>query len=438
MYNHYHRAPIEDRRTRDYSLKSFLKRKMARRSRRSGAYFVTIAVVNLLVAFYTSLQISTLDDSNSTINPVEVELKSLQDEPQNAQENTATANNNEIIPKSVESSCSSIDHGDVRPMDVNVSSIFNCGSKSGSCHWYFPAKFLDASCGIGKEFQLELNHMKNLYESKSLWIGGPPIILPSVRIEPQHMRANQFKEGPWSKHNLSMVHVHKTGGTSLVYAFDALLKKGAKGLRRTVYMPARKETGTSNIYGQRFEESSAFLDGAVKYRKPEDWGEKDHTIFAVVRDPTERFISAIGQATGGRGSTDMGLARVLLNECLKETSKQTLNCFIDMMYTKSTWIEVHFTPMVLEISFATIYKDIPVAIFPFTEVPNLMVELASNPKSKKKDGHKKGNRQSPVLVNMSSDDYDDEMLRKLCAIYKMDVVFMNHLGLTTKCDKFVL
>jgi hypothetical protein len=94
--------------------------------------------------------------------------------------------------------------------------------------------------------------------------------------------------------------------------------------------------------------------------------------------------------------------------------------------------------MVLEISFATIYKDIPVAIFPFTEVPNLMVELASNPKSKKKDGHKKGNRQSPVLVNMSSDDYDDEMLRKLCAIYKMDVVFMNHLGLTTKCDKFVL
>jgi len=412
---------------------------MARRSRRLGAYFVIIAVVSLAIAFSISLQISTLDNSNNTIiNSVELEVKSVHDEPQNAQEDVATAANNEIIPKSDETSCSTFDHGNVSPLDENVSSIFNCGSNSGSCHWYFPAKFLDASCGIGKEFQPELKHMKNLYDSKSLWIGGPPIILPSVRIEPQLMRVNQFKEGPWSNHNLSMVHVHKTGGTSLVYAFDSLLRKGARGMRRTVYMPARREPGTSKIYGQRFEDSSAFLDGAVKYHKPEDWGEKDHTIFAVVRDPAERFISAIGQATGGQGSTDMGHAKQLLNKCLKETSKETLNCFIDMMYTNSTWIEVHFTPMVLEISFATIYKDIPVAIFPFTEVPNLMVELASNPNSKKKDGHKKGHRKSPVLVNMSSDDYDDEMLRKLCTIYKMDVVFMNHLGLTTKCDKFVM
>jgi hypothetical protein len=92
--------------------------------------------------------------------------------------------------------------------------------------------------------------------------------------------------------------------------------------------------------------------------------------------------------------------------------------------------------MVLEISFATIYKDIPVAIFPFTEVPNLLIELGANPNDKKKDGHKKGQRKSQLLVDMSTDDYDADMLQKLCKIYEMDVMFMNHLGLTTTCDKY--
>lgn len=331
---------------------------------------------------------------------------------------------------------------------INIQLYF-LSRNTAQSHWYFPAKFLDETCGVGKEFVPELNHMKELYDSRKLWLRGPPIVIPWASIKPENMRKNQYREGEWPRHNLSMTHVHKTGGTSLVTAFSQVLSQGAKGKRHTVYIPGQAKVrmskmkknpnmtltpNPSRIYGKKFNESSRFLDGAVKYKRPDEWGEKEHTLFAVVRDPADRFISAIGQATGAFGSTGNGIGSQLIDECLRETSQDTLRCFIDLMHSNSTWIEVHFTPMVLEISFATIYKDMPVAVFPFTEVPNLMIELGANPNSKKKDGHKKGYRKSEVLTNMTVADYDDDMLLSLCEIYKMDAMFMKHIGMSTKCE----
>lgn len=360
--------------------------------------------------------------------------------------------------------CNDFDQrGDITPLE-DVDSIFNCGGETGTCKWFYPAKFLDATCGVGKEFISKVNKMKDLYEARELWLSGPPIVLPFAKIVPQSMRPNPYSKKPWRQHTISMTHVHKTGGTSLVTAFSGVASKGAKGFRHTVYMPGQKPytgkvlekkmadadrieklRGTrpkigprkSVIYGTGFNQSLAFLDGATKYKNEDDWKEGEHTLFAVVRDPADRFISAIGQATGAFGSSANGIGRLLLDECLKETSRDTLRCFIDIMYTNSTWIEVHFTPMLLEITFATIYKDIPVAVFPFQEVHNLMLELGANPDVKKKDGHAKGYRKSPILTNMTVADYDDDMLKRLCGIYKMDVMFMNQIGMTTKCDKVI-
>jgi hypothetical protein len=432
---------------------------MARSVKGTGTFFCALTVL-LIVGFYTLLELNVLDDfqisdvveikSATQINE-ETEAATLQlldDDPvKDDKKNYVTK-----VDDKVSDSCSDFDHGDISHLK-NLTSIFNCGSESGTCEWYYPSKFLDSTCGVGKEFSSQLDYMKEVYDAKELWLSGPPIVLPWASIIPADMKPNPFKDGPWNRHNLSMTHVHKTGGTSLVTAFGSVLSKGAKGKRRTVYMPGKKpmpmtekqqrlrgkmppkSLNKSVIYGRSYNDSSAFLDGATKYKRPEDWGEKDHTLFAVVRDPAERFISAIGQATGAFGSSANGIGKQLLNECLKETTKATLNCFIDLMQTNSTWIEVHFTPMVLEISFATIYKDIPVAVFPFTEVSNLLRELASDPNSKKKDGHKSGYRKSEVLTNLTVADYDTEMLTKLCDVYKMDAILKKHLGMPTMCDK---
>eukprot|EP00555_Chaetoceros_dichaeta_P001303 CAMPEP_0198276966 /NCGR_PEP_ID=MMETSP1447-20131203/65596_1 /TAXON_ID=420782 /ORGANISM="Chaetoceros dichaeta, Strain CCMP1751" /LENGTH=246 /DNA_ID=CAMNT_0043971953 /DNA_START=429 /DNA_END=1169 /DNA_ORIENTATION=+ len=240
-----------------------------------------------------------------------------------------------------------------------------------------------------------------------------------------------------------MIHIHKTGGTSLVTAFGQLASK-TKGKRLTSYqprpntMPARKPPQVQNRafpHGSEARNNTGnFLDGAVKYR--ETWGEKEHTLFAVVRDPAERFISAIGQATGAYGSVRNGVGQWLRDECVKETGRETLRCFVDVMMNNGTWIEVHFTPMAYEISFATMNKDIPVAVFPFDQVPTLLYELNQNPAAKKKDGKKKGYRKSEVLTNLTIDDYDEGTMRDLCEVYAVDVLLLSRIGYSSNCDPF--
>jgi Sulfotransferase family. len=428
--------------------------------------FFGVTLLIIIVALYTAFELNVLDDriSQDTTGDQSSLAPALQRKgtptPNDAdEENTSQSGQISVDLSSNVSDCDDFDHGDVSSLD-NVTSIFNCGSESGTCSWYHPARFLDKYCGIGKEFFSDVEYMKELYDSRQLWLSGPPIVIPWASIKPENMKPNPYRPGPWPHHNLSMTHVHKTGGTSLVTAFGSVLSKGARGKRHLVYMPGRKkvvptvekmnlrsrikgmnhtfrEPPPTKIYTASFKEASKFLDGATKYKKPDEWRESDHTLFAVVRDPVDRFISAIGQATGAYGSSQNDIGQQLLDECLKDSSRETLRCFIELMHTNSTWIEVHFTPMVLEISFATIYKDIPVAVFPFTQVPNLLLELGSNPAIKKKDGHKSGYRKSAVLTNMTAADYDDDMLLRLCQVYKMDAMFMKHLGMSTKCDKVI-
>ena len=233
-------------------------------------------------------------------------------------------------------------------------------------------------------------------------------------------------------------------------AFGSLLSHNARGKRHLVYMPGRSKPRVMptrpGMKGKQlpprplkpinstsaYNEVDKFLNGAVKYKS--EWGQYDHTLFAVIRDPAERFISAIGQATGAFGSSANGIGSKLIKECVKENSKETLTCFVNLVQNNGTLIEVHFTPMVLEISFATMWKDIPVAVFPFQEVPSLLNEVGANPAAKKKDGHKSGYRKDPVLTNMTSADYDVDSLTKLCEIYWVDVLFLNHIGYKTNCD----
>lgn len=258
----------------------------------------------------------------------------------------------------------------------------------------------------------------------------PPIIMPSVSLDPSTPTGRTRKD-PFPRHNLTLAHVHKTGGTSLIVAMGQLSQRGARTGWNCLYDPTVKP----RINEELRAESSTFLDSAVKYRT--DWGAEHHTLFAVARDPAERFISAIRQATGGRGSMRNGVNKLMREECSRDTGREMLKCFVNLVKSYGTWIELHFAPMALEISFATMYKDVPVAIFPFEEVPSLLYELDANPMVKMKDGAEKSVRSNEVLINLTVSDYDKDDLRTLCEIYMVDVMLFRHIGLLNHCDRFL-
>ena len=50
------------------------------------------------------------------------------------------------------------------------------------------------------------------------------------------------------------------------------------------------------------------------------------------------------------------------------------------------------------------------------------------------DGKKAGYR-SDLLVDSTVDDLEEDVLRDLCNLYEMDVLFMKDLGFATLCDQ---
>lgn len=338
------------------------------------------------------------------------------------------ANATATLPRQRRAGCDAFDHGDGAPASA-AASPFNCGAAGGACAWYHPARFLDRACGVGRDYHPLLEEAERRRRENRLWGGMVPILLPSVSLSPDVQRT--AGSTPFPRHNLTLIHVHKTGGTSLVVAYGRLGQRGAKTTWHCAYSPTEsQDANTTTIHAA----AATFLSGAVKYQQT--WDAKQHTLFAVVRDPAERFISAIGQATGGRGTRRDGLARRLRDACVKGTSAATLRCFADLVAREGTWVELHFAPMVLELSFATLRRDVPVAVFPFAALPSLLEEFDAAPGENRKGGGGAGVRADRVLRDMTPEDYDEDALRTVCDLYAMDVALLRHLGHGSRCDRF--
>lgn len=163
-----------------------------------------------------------------------------------------------------------------------------------------------------------------------------------------------------------------------------------------------------------------------------------HTIFAAVRDPTERFISSIGQALGASGSGGNKIGGVLLKECVKTTSHAALSCLAKYVRDHGFWIELHFTPQVVDIAFTTMYQDVPVAIFPMKPHLTTVLTYFGRGDVKARDGSQKNYRSDPILTNMTVADYDNETLEIVCHLYEIDVRMQRSLGMEVpRCDPFI-
>lgn len=402
-------------------------------SRRMVYKCILLSALVVIALMTSSMDLYNIKPSHAQTSP------SLKDTPSTLPEITPTTSSSisseeiafQQIKDSIHSSspsCLDFEPFGNRTASSQAHSIFNCGSSHGLCTWYYPAKFFHPQCGLGKEYINWLQHMEEQRMAKTLWPGGmPPIVLPWASLSPD-LKPN-FRSEPFPRHNLSMIHVHKTGGTSMVLAFDELKRLGAPMERYISYLQSMPEPKATQAY----ERSSQLLQGTVRYQ--DTWGRKDHTLMAVIRDPAQRFISAIGQAMGGQGSNTR-IASELRQTCLKKTARETLQCCVDKIQKEGFWFEVHFTPMALEISFASLFKDIPIAVFPFSAVPKIMYELDQDPSLKRKDGSFPGFRKDPILTNMSMEDYDETTLRELCDLYRVDTLFLQYLGHRSTCDRY--
>jgi hypothetical protein len=194
-----------------------------------------------------------------------------------------------------------------------------------------------------------------------------------------------------------------------------------------------------------FETTLDHLKHATKYKQPSEWNARDHLLFGIVRDPTDRFISMIGQAFGAHGSTmNGGVAEELKRDCLNsrtyslDASRFTIQCVINKIKEHGFFFEIHFTPQAVEVAFSTqMTPNIPVALFPFENLKEVLTEIGCSPSSKVRDGGGRY-RPSPVLQSMSVNDYTPDLVRQICELYEVDVILLRMLGWkASSCDSYI-
>ncbi len=383
-----------------------------------------------------------------------------------------------------------------------ISSPFNCYLPNSLCTYYYPADFFDPKCGLGKQYNIYIQQAEEMRRNRTLWMYMPAVGFPtltlnhtcysttqvnsygvndiihtketnkkfnnvplnhatlnnigSFTLEP-HSQTNNILYGHKSTlkcmtERVTMLHVHKVGGTSLHSAFDMAHRMGGGKnvvqIRHKFFTPSRGPDSrpfTGGFSGTNGQESPLYLEALESLTKyattypTKNYEPEQHLVFAFVRDPVDRFISSLGQALGAIGSQGNQIGPVLKQECVadKETSRDVLKCIAKYVQQHGFWIELHFTPQVIDISFTTLWTDIPIAIFPFKELRTVLDYFGSGNVTRR-DGGSAGYRSNKLLTDMTVDDYDEETLKIVCSIYEMDVIMQRSLGFDVgRCDPYV-
>jgi hypothetical protein len=262
-------------------------------------------------------------------------------------------------------------------------SIFNCHSPYGKCVYFRPQHFFDTKCGIGSKYSHLLDEMNTLRKGDALWPMQPPIPVCYLSLTKDVIFLSN-SSSPQHPINLTFLHIHKNAGSSLVQAF--------KDFRISNYDLIHVRHGIHVAYLQgrynksKWNETREFLRRSVRYQRSIDWDMKDysnHLTIAIVRDPIERFISAVGHVTSDKHKKK-GFDMKLKDECLKTSAEDTLWCFVHLLQREGFWVDLHFTPQALELGFITLEVDVPIAIFPFSNVGDVLTAIGSKRNFKKK------------------------------------------------------
>jgi Sulfotransferase family len=293
-------------------------------------------------------------------------------------------------------------------------------------------------------------------------------------------------------HNLSFIHIHKCGGTTIQATMRALQTQIIRSSSSLNNVTCNVETYKYSIGGgsKRQKEVNsqkrlAHIQDIARAQQQQQQHQQHDTaltksglissvfpVFTIVRDPVDRFLSAFQQV--------MHYNDDLRSTCLKRTAKATIQCVIEFVRQKTNYngnggggLDVHLVPMAMHLRLFH-ETDIVISVFhlkdiraisqylqfdsgsssssfPFFSSSTTTTMMSRNNNSITSTGtataatapvihiHDRSQVKfatSKVLATMSAvKDCDSKMLQDICDLYAVDVAMMHSLGFeTTYCS----
>jgi hypothetical protein len=337
----------------------------------------------------------------------------------------------------------------VKLLEENPASFWNCDLLESPCRYLEPHYFFHQ--GPGKEFVSKEQYKR---------LGGTNNNLPAIMaLSWWPSSAEQYKNDPANSENhcllprnISFVHVHKCGGTTIKTLlvqtknyFEALAPDMQANFQTLKYSFGGGSVAQKERNQQRRQ---AHIDAMVQAQAQNNKGgnnnnhQEEALVFATVRDPVERFVSAVQQV--------MHYHEDFRSECLKRTARATLECAIRYCQTTNYLRDVHLIPMATHFRLWDEHANFRLAIVHLRDIPLLAQYFGSAAIMRTNSGHNNDATTeieriphgrdrsqieyatSPILAHMTVQrDCTPKMLKELCQLYAIDVALMQTLGFET-------
>lgn len=334
-------------------------------------------------------------------------------------------------------------------------SFFDCDSAKSKCTFLYPGEFyhnynriISSKTEWRKTIGLDNSNLPAL-TSLSWWTTFSASDMSSSNLQrldyliDEHLGLSR---------NLTYIHVHKCGGTSI----QSALSKRASKVRRMEFRYQMLNSSAAmysdihhykHSYGggsprkkavwdkERIEHIQALRDGLYQNNQTA------FPVFTVLRDPLDRFVSAVQQV--------MHYNAEFRSKCLREPPnsidevmaaalrQQIIQCAMDDMEETRYRRDVHLQPMAAHFRLldgnGDEVKDTPISIFHMNDLRHVLDEITETSEQTTsihaRDRSDENYATSPLLATLSVDDFSDDMIQQICRLYHVDYSLLKWLGL---------
>lgn len=222
----------------------------------------------------------------------------------------------------------------------------------------------------------------------------------------------------------TFLHLRKTGGTTIHHAlghYAAYLKQN-KNMRVKV---KRFTTCRGVLRAKCLQDAQRHLQRISHQLQHSTSVSRQHVVFAMVRDPISRFVSAMGQAMHVQTGSAM-----LRTKCLDETSiHTTLECVLDHLQEYGLKSDVHFVPMAVNLHALTRGQDVTISLYSQEVFLKEVLKYFGASDIYMRNRNRQEYLQSPLLSKLSVQDLSRNEVRIICQLYAVDVELMAFLGI---------